>query len=59
MEFDYHNIVILKLLKNAFYWVIARNEMTKQSPNIIDVIRFLRSARNDYNGYFSEVSYLK
>jgi hypothetical protein len=30
--------------------------MTKQSPNIIEVIRFLRSARNDYNGHFSEVS---
>ncbi len=30
--------------------------MTKQSPNIFDVIRFLRSARNDYNGHFSEVS---
>jgi hypothetical protein len=30
--------------------------MTKQSPNIIDVIRFLRSARNDYNSHFSEVS---
>ena len=30
--------------------------MTKQSPNIIDVMRFLRSARNDYNDHFSEVS---
>jgi len=49
-------VIIRELLKKVFYYVIARNEMTKQSPNIIDDIKFLRSARNDYNGHFPEVS---
>jgi hypothetical protein len=46
-----------KLLKNGLYNVFAWNEMTKQTLVLIDILRFLRFARNDCEGYFSEVTF--
>ena len=44
-----------RLLQNRVFRVIARRGVTKQSYVIIEVMRFLRFARNDVIVYFAEV----